>query len=221
MAPSGLNEVQRRIGAAARAAGRSVDEVRLVAISKGRTVDEIMAVYEQGHREFGENRAHELAEKAPQLPDDIVWHFVGTLQRRQAKLARPYTTLLHSLDRPALVDTWAREPHAPPALVQVNLAEEPQKHGARVGEVEPLLERAARVGLACIGLMLIPPLPERAEDSRPWFRELARLRDDLSERWPALRELSMGMTDDFEVAVEEGATLVRVGRAIFGPTKTT
>jgi hypothetical protein len=212
-----LAAVRQRLAQAATRAGRSPTEVTLVAVSKGHGVAAIRAAYDAGQRDFGENRAAELAAKAPLLPGDIRWHFIGTLQRRKVPIARPHTTLLHSLDRPSLVAAWSRvDGSPPPALVQVNAAGEEQKHGVAPGDVPALLAAAAAAGITCRGLMLIPPLPEQPEQSRPWFADLAELRARLLPAWPSLAELSMGMTDDFEIAVSEGATLIRVGRAIFG-----
>jgi pyridoxal phosphate enzyme (YggS family) len=216
MAAGGLSVVRSRLAAAAARGGRDPADVTLVAVSKGRSPEAIMAVYEEGHRVFGENRPEELAEKAPLLPGDITWHMVGTVQRRKVALAGPHTALLHSLDRESLVARWAALPEPSPVLVQVNLAREPQKHGVDPSGVSALVALAGDAGLDVQGLMIIPPLPERPEDSRRWFIGLRELRDELCDRHPTLRELSMGMTDDFEVAVEEGATFIRVGRAIFG-----
>lgn len=214
----GLGSVVDRMAAAAARSGRDPASVTLVAVTKGQPVEAIRAAYDLGHRHFGENRAAELAEKAPQLPDDIVWHFVGTVQRRRIELIRPVAAVVHSLDRQALIDPWSRST-APPMLVQVNLAAEPQKHGVAVDGVADLVAAAMAAGIACRGLMLIPPLADRPEQSRPWFRRLAELRRQLAVAHPHLVELSMGMTDDFEVAIEEGASLIRVGRAIFGPRR--
>ena len=210
-----LIEIRQRMAAAAVRAGRSPDEVVLVAVSKGQPAEVILAAYDAGQRVFGENRAPELAAKAPELPDDISWHFIGTLQTRQAKVARPHTNVLHSLDRLRLVNSWAAEP-PPPALIQVNVAAEEQKHGVAPADTAALLEQATGRGIRCIGLMCIPPQVANPEDNRRWFVELRDLRDRLVADFPDLSELSMGMTDDYEVAIEEGATLIRVGRAIFG-----
>lgn len=204
-----------RVAAAAARVGRSPDEVTVVAVSKGRTVEEIAALHDAGHRHFGENRAAELAAKAPRLPGDIAWHFVGAVQRRKLPVVRALAALVHSFDRVALVAPWGGA-EAPPVLVQVNLAAEPQKHGVATGEAAALVEAAEAAGIRCRGLMVMPPIAAHAEESRVWFRRLADLGRSLAERHPALVELSMGMSDDFEVAVEEGATLIRVGRAIFG-----
>jgi len=211
-----LKRVRSRVAAAAGRVGRDPAEITLVAVSKGYSVNEILAAYDEGQRDFGENRAAELATKAPALPDDIKWHFIGSLQTRQAKVARPHTTLLHSLDRARLVNAWASGEVAPSVLVQVNVAAEGQKHGVGLDAVTSLLAMVAEVGLTCEGLMTITPVPESPEDSRQWFGLLRELRDGLRGPYPGLVELSMGMTDDFEVAIEEGATIIRVGRAIFG-----
>ncbi|MEA2001100.1 MAG: YggS family pyridoxal phosphate-dependent enzyme [Actinomycetota bacterium] len=211
-----LKQVRAQAEAAAKRVGRDPAEITLVAVSKGRSVAEIEACYSLGQRDFGENRAAELGQKAPMLPKDIRWHFIGSLQTRQAKVARPYTDLLHSLDRARLVNAWAQVEGASPVLVQVNVAGEAQKHGTAPDMAASLVTQAIASGLSCVGLMTIPPLPNTPEDSREWFVALRELGDSLRETFPEIRELSMGMTDDFEVAIEEGATLIRVGRAIFG-----
>jgi pyridoxal phosphate enzyme (YggS family) len=176
-----------------------------------------MAAYTAGQRVFGENRAAELAAKAPSLPADIEWHFIGSLQTRQAKIARPHTVLLHSLDRARLANSWSSAEDFSPALVQVNIAAEPQKHGVAPEAIDELLAHSAGLGIRTVGLMAMAPLSSNPEDCRQWFRALRLLRDELQPSYLDLVELSMGMTDDFEVAIEEGATIIRVGRAIFGP----
>jgi len=211
-------EVMARVAESARRVGRRADEVTLVAVSKTKTAAEIESVYRLGHRDFGENRADELADKASRLPDDIRWHFVGTLQSRKARLVRPVTHLLHSMDRRSLAGAWLKGlGTAPPVLLQVNLGAEEQKSGVSPSEVGETLDWMLQMGLEVRGLMAIPPIPTRPEDSRPHFESLRRLRDEMSTRHPGVTELSMGMTDDFEVAIEEGASIIRVGRAIFGP----
>jgi PLP dependent protein len=218
MAALRLDEVRERIGAAARRAGREPAEVRLVAVSKGAGADLIRAAYAAGQRDFAENRATALAERWEQLPTEARWHFIGRLQGNKVRLVRPVTWLLHSLDRADLAAYWAKGPGLPPpVLVQVNVSGEPGKAGVPPDETEALIAAAAGLGLEVRGLMTIPPVGASPEEARPWFRTLARLRRALQPRWPGLAELSMGMSDDFEVAVEEGATLLRVGRAIFGP----
>ena len=216
-----LADVRFRVGSAAERSGRNPDDITLIAVSKAHPVEAILEAYEAGHRDFGENRAQELADKAPQLPADIRWHFVGSLQRRKAKLVRPVAAVLHSLDRESLVDAWARgEGPAPETLVQVNLAREPQKGGVLPEGTASLVQYAIDAGLHVVGLMAIPPAPEVGEDSRRWFDDLAALRDGLVGRFPSVTGLSMGMTDDFDVAIEAGSSMIRVGRAIFGPRPT-
>jgi pyridoxal phosphate enzyme (YggS family) len=218
MAAGGLSEITERAAAAAARAGRDPGEVTVVAVSKIASDEQVLALHAEGHRDFGENRAAELAERAPRLPGDIRWHFIGRLQGNKVRRVRPVTHLLHSMDRPDLVGYWAKGPGPPPpALLQVNVAGEDRKAGVPPEEAAAVLERAAGLGMEVRGLMTIAPLAADAEEARPVFRALAGLREHLAERWPGLTELSMGMTDDFEVAVEEGATLLRVGRAIFDP----
>lgn len=214
--------VMERVASAAVAAGRDPSEVTTVAVSKTKTVDEIRVIYDLGHRDFGENRAEELAEKAPMLPGDIRWHFVGALQSRKARTVRPIATLLHSMDRRSLGGAWLKGPgRAPPVLAQVNVGDEEQKSGVAIDEVEEALDWMVDLGLEVVGLMAIPPMPEHAEDSRTHFATLRDLRDRLEREHPMVTELSMGMTDDFEVAIAEGASIIRVGRAIFGPREAT
>jgi len=213
-----LSEVQERIAAAAARAGRVREDITLVAVSKTADAAAMRAAYDAGQRDFGENRADRLLEVAGVLPGDVRWHFLGRLQGNKVGRVRPAIHLLHSLDRADLAGYWVKGPGLPPpVLVQVNVAAEAAKAGVLPGEAGPLVEAAVGLGLEVRGLMTIPPLPAGPEDSRLHFRELAALGARLAQRWPGLTELSMGMTEDFEVAVEEGATLLRVGRAIFGP----
>lgn len=215
-------EVMERVAAAAVEAGRSPDEITVVAVSKTMSPADIMVVYDQGHRDFGENRAGELAEKAVELPEDIRWHFVGALQSNKTRLVRGVVRLLHSMDRRSLGKAWLKgAATAPPVLVQVNIGEEPQKSGVEPGDLAEALQWMEGAGMDVRGLMSIPPIPDHAEESRPYFAKLREIRDETRLDHPGLVELSMGMTDDFEVAIGEGASIIRVGRAIFGPRKTT
>jgi pyridoxal phosphate enzyme (YggS family) len=216
MAALSLETVRKRMGAAALRAGREAGSVTLVVVSKGRTVAQILEIYRQGHRHFGENRAQELAIKAPQLPDDIAWHFVGPLQTNKVRLVRPIVTLLHSLDRLDLGSAWMKHPGpAPPALLQVNVGREPQKLGVPPELAASVALHLREMGVNLEGLMTVPPLVGDPEEARQYFRALRRLAESMVASLPSPPALSMGMTDDFEVAVEEGATLIRVGRAIF------
>ncbi len=211
-----LESVRSRIAGAASRAGRSSDEVTLVIVSKGQSADTIKGLYERGERDFGENRAQELASKVDQLPGDIRWHFVGPLQSNKVRIVRPIVTLLHSLDRPELGPAWIKGPGlAPPALLQVNVGRESQKHGVDPEDAVRVFRDLVAIGVNLTGLMAIPPVADNAEATRSDFAEVRRLATLVATDHPGRASLSMGMTDDFEVAVEEGATFVRVGRAIF------
>jgi pyridoxal phosphate enzyme (YggS family) len=205
-----------RIDGAASEAGRSPDEVGLVAVSKGHPVEMIRSLYELGHRDFGENRAQELREKVPELPDDIRWHFVGPLQSNKVRIVRPAVHALHSLDRMSLATAWLKGAgRPPPTYLQVNIGAEEQKSGVEVGDVLPTLERLAKLSVPVIGIMTIPPLTTQPEGARQYFVAMRELRDRIVVDHPDVSGLSMGMTNDFDIAVAEGATVVRVGRAIF------
>jgi pyridoxal phosphate enzyme (YggS family) len=220
-----LAAVRARIDAAARSAGRDPSSVRLVAISKTFPIDAVREAYAAGQREFGENRVQEALQKISGSADlPIRWHLVGHLQTNKARKAGPAFAVIQSVDRVELLEKLdaaaADAGTSPELLIQVDLAREATKFGAPPSEVPRLFEAAAACRAATVvGLMTLPPLAESPEDARPWFRRLRALRDD----WQAagvpasmLRELSMGMSGDFEVAIEEGATIVRVGTAIFG-----
>lgn len=202
---------------AAARAGRDVSEITLVAISKAQPLERMRVAYEAGQRDFGENRAQELAAKIDRMPSDVRWHFVGPLQRNKVRVVRPAVVLLHSMDRMTLAGAWMKGPGMPPpALLQVNIGHEPQKHGVDPEEAERAVDEMLDLGVPLVGVMAIPPLAEDADDARPYFVRLREIRDRIRSRHPEITELSMGMTDDFEVAIEEGATMIRVGRAIFG-----
>ena len=211
-----LESVRHRISTAAVRAGRKENEVTLVIVSKGQSVETIKILYQRGEREFGENRAQELASKVDQLPGDIRWHFVGPLQSNKVRIVRPIVTLLHSLDRPELGPAWMKGPGlAPPALLQINVGREPQKHGVNPEDAVRIFDDLIAIGVDLIGLMAIPPAADNAEATRSDFAEMRDLAALVAANHPGRDSLSMGMTDDFEVAIEEGATFVRVGRAIF------
>lgn len=220
-----LAGVRARIDAAARGAGRDPSSVRLVAVSKTFPIDAVREAYAAGHRDFGENRVQEALEKIAASADlDLRWHLLGHLQTNKARKAAPAFAMIQSLDNVELLrrlDAVAAETgHKPELLVQVDLAGEATKYGARPEEVPAIFEAAASsVAARVVGIMTLPPIPETPEDARQWFRRLQDLRQGwLSAGVPPgmLREVSMGMSGDFEVAVQEGATIVRVGTAIFG-----
>jgi len=220
-----LAGVRGRIAASARSAGRDPSSVRLVAVSKTFPIDSIRDAYAAGQRDFGENRVQEALQKIASATDlEIRWHLLGHLQTNKARKAGPAFAAIHSVDSIELVekiDAAAVDAgQMPELLIQVDLAGEATKFGAAPGEVPRLLDAAASCRAARLtGLMTLPPVPESPEDARQWFRRLRDLRDEwLASGVPApmLRELSMGMSGDFEVAIQEGSTMVRVGTAIFG-----
>jgi pyridoxal phosphate enzyme (YggS family) len=221
-----IARVQDRIAAACRRSGRQLREVMLVAISKTIPPERIRPAYELGLRDFGENRIQEAEAKRAALSDlAVTWHLVGHLQTNKAKLARELFHCVHSVDslRVALkLDQAAVSGDDKlPVLVQVNLGAESTKSGAGEEEVMSLVEQIGRLQtLELRGLMTLPPFFDNPEQSRPFFRRLRELAAAIeSRRLPGVRmlDLSMGMSHDFEVAIEEGATMVRIGSAIFGP----
>jgi PLP dependent protein len=214
-----LERVRSRIDASARHSSRDPTSIRLVLASKTQPASAIRAAWRAGERDFGENYVQEALAKRTELTDlDIRWHLIGHLQTNKAKVAAASFDMIQSLDSIRLADALARARTTPPvhALIEVNLAGESSKSGVAPDEVEALLE-SARGKIEIDGLMTIPPPTATPELARPYFVRLREMRDRLATRsGVTLRELSMGMTDDFEIAIEEGATIVRVGRAIFG-----
>jgi pyridoxal phosphate enzyme (YggS family) len=217
-----LRRVSDQIGRAAANAGRAVDEIELVAITKTHPVETIREAVECGHTLFGESRVQEARAKIPELPSNLRWHFVGHLQKNKIRQALPLFELFHGVDSLALAQEMdriaAEEGMHSRILLEINVAGEGSKFGFKAetlrAEMESLL---ALRRLSIEGLMCIPPLAEKREESRKYFRQLRGLRDSLEKEFEVrLPHLSMGMTNDFPVAVEEGATLVRVGTAIFG-----
>ena len=213
------------MAAAAGAAGRDPSAIRLVAVSKTFPIEAVREAYAAGQREFGENRVQDGLQKIGETTDlTIRWHLLGHLQTNKARKAGPAFAMVQSVDSVELIqklDAAAAETgRAPELLIQVDLAGEATKFGAPPAEVPRLFEAAAASRAArVVGLMTLPPVPDTPEDARPFFRRLRELRDEwLAAGVPEsmLRELSMGMSGDFEVAIEEGATMVRVGTAIFG-----
>jgi len=220
-----LAEIRGRIAAAARSAGRDPSSIRLVAVSKTFPLDAVREAYAAGQRDFGENRVQEALQKIEAATDlEIRWHLLGHLQTNKVRKAAPAFSAIHSVDSVDLlqkIDAAAGDAgQAPQVLIQVDLAGEATKYGASPDEATRIFDAAASCRAARVaGLMTLPPIPESSEDARPWFRQLRELRDNwLAAGVPAsmLQELSMGMSADFELAVQEGSTLVRVGTAIFG-----
>lgn len=215
MARTGLNPVRERIAARADTCGRDLEGITLVVVTKYATDRAVEAAIAEGASILGESRAGGLAARADAFPD-AEWHFIGHLQRNKAARVRRSAAVLHSMDRASLARTWSRtEETPPPVYVQVDLAGEAQKGGVAPDGAAALVESCSDLGIEVLGLMTIPPLGNSPEDARPWFRQLRGLRDRIAADHPTVTGLSMGMTDDFEVAIEEGATVLRVGRAIF------
>lgn len=208
--------VNRRVAEASRRAGRHADEVTLVAVSKTASAEAIELAFRTGLRHFGESRIQEAQPKIGQLAHlrpAVTWHLVGHLQSNKARLATDIFDIIHSVDSVKLAERLSKTIKGTlPILLQINVAGEATKSGFVIAEVSGVLEEVRRLPrLQVVGLMTIAPQVADPEQARPAFRRLRQLRDELG-----LKHLSMGMTDDFEVAIEEGATIVRIGRAIFG-----
>jgi hypothetical protein len=218
---SGLNRVRARLAQALAAAGRARDSAYLVAVSKLQPAAAIRAAYAAGQRDFGENYVQELQQKAAELSDldELRWHMIGHLQRNKARLVAPLVSLLHTVHSVELVrelDKRFAGPGRLAVLVEVNVAGEAQKSGCEPGAIADVLRALGEAAhLTVSGLMCVPPYTEDPSAARPYFDELVRLRG-LHGGAARLPELSMGMTADLEYAVAAGATIVRVGSAIFG-----
>lgn len=222
---SRLREVRDRLRRAADAAGRDPSDITLIAVSKTQPPAFLSEAVNAGVLHLGENRVQEAASKKPDVSGDALWHLIGPLQRNKVKAALETFDVLHTLDRPILADRLQMmlEEHWPgrrlPVLLEVNVGGEQQKAGVLPHEAEDLVRRIldSCPNLQLDGLMAIPPFGLDPEASRPHFKALFQLREVLSQRLGLpLASLSMGMSHDFDVAIEEGATMVRVGTAIFG-----
>ncbi len=216
-----LAAVRAALADAARVAGRDPDDVTLVAVSKRHGPDAIRAAYAAGQRDFGENYAQELRDKAAALADlpELRWHYIGRIQSNKAAWIAPVSVLVHAIDSLEHARALARRAEAPvPCLVAVNVAGEQTKGGVPADRALDLCRvLAEEPGVALRGLMTMPPYEDDPERSAPHFRALRRLAEAGRAEGLPLHALSMGMTSDFAVAVREGATLVRIGTAIFGP----
>jgi PLP dependent protein len=217
-----LARVREEVGAALERSGRGPDEARILVASKYYEPDQISALAEAGADLLGENRAEDLVRKQETFGDRFEWHFIGHVQSRKAKIVVPRVSLIHSVDSTKLIGELAKrapEDGAVDVLFQVNVSGEESKYGVSEGEVEGLLEAAARTEgkVRARGFMTLAPLVEDPEDVRYVFAKLRAIRDRLRQSWSPhfdLSQLSMGMSGDFAVAVEEGATLVRIGRVL-------
>jgi PLP dependent protein len=232
MSPTGTAEIAARlarvrgeIAEACARAGRRPEEIVLVGASKTQPPELLRAAWEAGLEVFGENRVQEALAKSRELPADIEWHLIGPLQSNKVRPALDLFAAIHSIDRPKIAEAVDREAgergRRLPVFLEVNLGSEETKHGFPAESLaESVCPLADLAHIQIVGLMAIPPQAPDAEGSRPWFRRLRELRDALAERpeWSGFPgRLSMGMSHDFAVAIEEGATHVRVGTALFGP----
>lgn len=219
-----FRQVQARVESACKKAGRDPSDVTLVGASKSQPIERLSWAWSAGLRVFGENRVQEAIRKSASLPSEIDWHLIGPLQSNKVKKAVEIFSTVHSIDRVkiahALDREAARRGRTLKGFLEINLAGESTKHGFNTEGFIDQVETLAQLGsLDIVGLMAIPPLESNADKSRQWFRRLRELRDDLiaDARWSDCPGyLSMGMSQDFELAIEEGATHVRIGTALFG-----
>jgi PLP dependent protein len=217
-----LERVCSQIAEAAKNAGRAPDDVQLIAVSKTHDAERVRTAYEAGQQIFGETRVQEARAKIPLLPSAARWHFIGRLQKNKVRQAMPLFELFHSIDSLELAENMSRiadeEGLHPCVLLEVNMAGEGSKIGFAPAILRAQFEQIHSLGRITLeGLMTIPPLAPEAEASRKYFVALRELRDQLEQEFEIkLPQLSMGMSNDFVVAIEEGATMVRVGTAIFG-----
>lgn len=224
MITENLKNVQNRIIAAAQRSHRNPSEITLIAVSKTKPVEMVREVYDAGIREFGENKVQEINIKYEALPKDIHWHMIGHLQRNKVKAVIDEACLIHSVDSVRLAEQISKDALVKgitvSVLLEVNIANEETKYGFKAEETEDALMQIAKLPNICVrGLMTSAPIVNNPEDNRQYFRALKQLCVDLKAKNidnTSMDFLSMGMTGDFEVAVEEGATHVRVGTAIFG-----
>ncbi len=229
MIQENIEYVRNNILQACERSGRDPSEVTLIAVSKTKPIEMLREAYEAGVRDFGENRVQELLDKIPQMPKDVRWHMIGHLQRNKVKYIIDKVHLIHSVDSMRLAEEISREAVkrgiTANILVEVNVAQEESKFGALLPEAEELVLRTAELpGIRVKGLMTIAPPVENAEENREYFRKLKQLSvdimrknvDNIDKDKLSMDILSMGMTGDYTVAVEEGAACVRVGTGIFG-----
>jgi PLP dependent protein len=210
--------IKNRMRSACQRAGRAEQDVRLVAVTKRVDPDRIRAALDLGIFDFGENYLQEAARKIEVLPQSIRWHMIGHLQSNKAKLVPGLFEYVHSIDRPEILKALDRQGKKIKVLFEVNLSGEATKHGSSNESLRSMLEHAPDLQyLEPVGLMTMPPLVDDPEEVRPYFAQLRNLLEQCNREYGLfMRELSMGMSQDFEVAIEEGATMVRIGTALFG-----
>ena len=224
MLKENLKTVEEHVQEACKRAGRSREEVTLIAVSKTKPLEMLQEIYGEGVRDFGENKVQELCDKMEQLPPDIRWHMIGHLQRNKVKYIVGKVALIHSVDTYRLAEEIniqaKKRGIIVPILVEVNIASEETKFGTTAEDAMLLVEEISKLENVRIkGLMTIAPFVENPEDNRLYFRKIKQLSVDITNKNidnVSMEILSMGMTGDYEVAIEEGATMVRVGTGIFG-----
>lgn len=224
MVAENLAQVQKNINESCNKNNRDPNEVTLIAVSKTKPVEMLKEAYDAGARVFGENKVQEIVDKYDQMPSDVKWHMIGHLQRNKVKYIVDKVAMIHSVDSLRLAETIEKEAAKKavivPILIEVNVAQEESKFGLKPEEVLPLIEQIADFSHIRIkGLMTIAPYVDNAEENREIFRELKKLSVDIAAKNinnVTMSVLSMGMTGDYMVAVQEGATMVRVGTGIFG-----
>lgn len=224
MIAENIHSVETRIQAACDRAGRNRSDVTLICVTKTMPVEDLREAYDAGQRSFGENRVQEINDKFPQLPSDIQWHMIGHLQRNKVKYLMDKAVMIHSVDSASLAAAISKEAvkagRVMDILLEVNAAGEESKFGLGYGDVLPLVKEISTLpGIHICGLMTVAPYTDDPETNRIFFKKLRELSVDIDRQSidnVSMNILSMGMTGDFEVAIEEGATHIRVGTAIFG-----
>lgn len=219
-----LDLIEERITKACERAGRPRDSVTLICVTKTKPLEMLQEAYDAGQRNFGENKVQEICRKKPDLPEDIKWHMIGHLQRNKVRQLIGNTVMIHSVDSLRLAETISTEAEKAgivmPVLIEVNAANEDSKFGVAPDLAESLIKAVSGLrGIHIEGLMTIAPYTDDPETNRPYFAALRELAVDISQKCidnVSMNVLSMGMTGDFEVAIEEGATIIRVGTGIFG-----
>ena len=222
-----IAQIRDRINAACSRSGRNKESVHLIAVSKVKPAELVDAAFDAGQRLFGENYVQEFSDKVTQVKKPVTWHFIGALQSNKVKYIKGKVAMIHSVDRLSLATEinkqWSKLDASIDILIQINIGNEESKSGCRPADVEALIREAAKLPYINIkGLMCLPPHDDDPECVRPYFTQMKQLSEQIAQLnipGVTMDELSMGMSGDFEAAVEEGATLVRVGTAIFGARK--
>ncbi|MCR4781863.1 MAG: YggS family pyridoxal phosphate-dependent enzyme [Lachnospiraceae bacterium] len=224
MLEENLKTIHKRIEDACKKANRDVNDVTLICVSKTKPLSDIKEIYDLGERDFGENKVQELTKKMPEMPEDTKWHMIGHLQRNKVKYLINHVKLIHSVDSYRLAEEIniqsKKKGIVTPILIEVNIGNEDSKYGVKYEETKTLISEISTLdGVTVQGLMTVAPYVEKNEENRPLFRKMYDLFIDIKNENidnVNMNVLSMGMTNDFEIAIEEGATMVRVGTGIFG-----